>query len=458
MISRLLLLCALVGFPVSAAELKVGVAQVDITPPLGAPLAGYYSPRGATGTHDPLHAKAIVLEDGTTVAAMVVCDLISMPKLVTDEVRKLVQKQTGIAASNVMVSATHSHTGPVLASGSSRDPAMGGEMDLAQKYRAQLPLLISAAVAKAKGNLQRITMRHAIGKEETLAFNRRFHMTDGTVGWNPGKLNPKIVRPAGPIDPEVPVVSFEDARNNPIAIYVNYAMHLDTVGGTEYSADYPFALSKILSMAKGSNLLTVFSIGTAGDINHINVATKDPQKGHTEAARIGAILAGEVLKTLPRAKSSSGLPLRTALRVVKLDLPKVSEADVARARAIALRTGGPNEPKFMEKVEAFKLLDVYGRQGKPWEVEVQVLSLGKDVAWVSLPGEIFVEIGLAIKKGSPFANTIPVELANTSIGYIPTKSAYEQGNYEVISARCAPGSEERLIDAALDLLKQLHRN
>jgi hypothetical protein len=111
----------------------------------------------------------------------------------------------------------------------------------------------------------------------------------------------------------------------------------------------------------------------------------------------------------------------------------------------------------MDKVKAFRVLDVAARQGKPWEVEVQVITLGDQLAWVSLPGEIFVELGQAIKKGSPFPHTLIAELANGSIGYVPDKAAYPQGNYEVVSARCAEGSGELLVEAAVRLLGQMQK-
>ena len=113
-------------------------------------------------------------------------------------------------------------------------------------------------------------------------------------------------------------------------------------------------------------------------------------------------------------------------------------------------------PAFMEMVDAFKVLDVAAREGKPHEVEVQVIALGKQLAWVSLPGEVFTELGLAIKQDSPFPTTIIAELANGLLGYIPSRRAYAQGNYEVVSARCAEGSGERLVDAAVKMLKELH--
>jgi neutral ceramidase len=166
-------------------------------------------------------------------------------------------------------------------------------------------------------------------------------------------------------------------------------------------------------------------------------------------------LAGEVIKTYPRLKPLTATALRVRSALVQLPLPRLEPDDVAKAGAMVRRYGGPNEPKFLEKVWAFKVLDVNARAGRPWEVEVQVVALGDQVAWVSLPGEIFVELGLAIKKASPFPVTILAELANGSVGYIPTRRAYAEGNYEAVSARCAEGSGEILVAAAIKLLDEV---
>jgi hypothetical protein len=283
-------------------------------------------------------------------------------------------------------------------------------------------------------------------------------MKDGTVGWNPGKLNPNILKPAGTIDPDVPVVYFESADRKPLATYVNYAVHLDNVGGQRISADLPYTLSKLLADVEGPEMVTLFTAGCCGDINHIDVSRSDPQKGFENAARMGTILAAEVLRIWPRLEVIEPGALRTRSETVTLALPEVSQDDVAKAREVVARREGPKptQPTFLESVQAFKVLDVAARDGRPQEVEVQVIALGDDVAWVSLPGEIFVELGLAIKQDSPYPHTIIAELANGSIGYIPSRRAYPQGNYEVVSARCGEGSGERLVDAALRLLKALY--
>jgi hypothetical protein len=231
-------------------------------------------------------------------------------------------------------------------------------------------------------------------------------------------------------------------------------MHLDTVGGLQVSADYPYTLAALLAKVKGPEMLTVFTIGTAGDINHVDVSTKDPQKGPKEAARIGTILAGEVIKTYARLKPVTTAAPRAKREVVKLDLAPITPAELEQARKTAVKFG-KEAPKFLERVHAYKVLDVAAREGKPLEAEVQVIALGDDLAFVAMPGEVFVELGLAVKNASPFRHTVIAELANGSIGYVPTRKAFEQGNYEPVSARCAAGSGEKLVETASRLLEEL---
>jgi len=448
-----LIVMAIAGIA-SGAELRIGSAAVVITPPLGTPLAGYYETRISDSVHDDLYARALVLECGGTRAAMVCCDLITMPPNIAQEARRLIEKDTGLKPDQVMISATHTHTGPILPGRTARETADGPGGDLAQEFVNELPARIASSVKQAVEKLASATASAAIGHEDRLSFNRRYIMKDGTVGWNPGKLNPKIDKPAGPIDPAVSVVYFESADGVPILSYVNFSMHPDTVGGLQISADYAAPLCNTLSRIKGESMLTMFTNGTCGDINHVNVNSKDPQKGFDEARRIGTVLAGEVIKTYANLKPINANAVRFKREVVKLELPKFTPEELQKARQTAVKFG-KDAPPFLERVNAFKIIDVASRDGKPWEVDVQVIALGDDVAWVALPGEIFVELGLAIKEASPFRCTIIAELANGAIGYIPAKKAFEQGNYEPVSARCAPGSGELLAETAIRLLNDL---
>jgi neutral ceramidase len=199
-------------------------------------------------------------------------------------------------------------------------------------------------------------------------------------------------------------------------------------------------------------MLTIFANGTCGNLNHINVQWSDRQHGPEEAIRLGTILAGNVLTTYMDLKPAAIGSLGVRSEVVSLPLAPVTEKDIADAREVVERGA---KAKFLEQVKAYQVLDVVARQGKPWEAEVQVIALGRDLAWVALSGEVFVELGLSIKAASPFQQTHVVELANGSFSYIPNRSAYAEGNYEVVSARCAAGSGELMVTAAVRMLAEL---
>jgi neutral ceramidase len=433
-------------------DLRVGRASVDITPPPGMPMGGYFELRLNTGIHDPLLAKALVLEEDGVKAALVACDLESLPHEFVDAARRLIEKTTGLRGDHVLISATHTHTGPEM-SHQFLDQVEGAPAQVAKEYRTALPGKIAEVVKLADANLRPARAWAATGREGSLSFNRRYLMKDGTVRFNPGKLNPEIVRPMGPIDPDVSVVYFDSEDAKPLATFVNFALHLDTVGGTDYSADYPSTLGRLLAGYKGPEMLTVFTIGCAGNVNHLDVNSALPQTGQYEASRIGTTLAAAVLKTFRKLSPVEG-PLAVHREVVKLPVQEVKTGEVENARNLlrrAIRQGDKDIP-FLDLVRAYKALNVAEYQGRPIEAEVQVMSLGNDLAWVGLPGEIFVELGLAIKLASPFPYTIVSELSNDVIDYVPDQKAFAQGAYEVITARCQPGCGEVLVDAATRLL------
>ncbi len=443
----------------ATVEFRLGAARESINAPPGIGLAGYYHARGNEGVLDDLFAKAVVLDDGRTRAAWVICDLISMPQWLVDQARAGIADKTGIPGSHVMIAATHTHTAPVLRRDSARDIVDGGEESVARDYAASLPDSIVRAVQGALRKAQPVQLSLARESEDQLAHNRRWWMRDGSVAWNPGKLNPNLVRPAGPIDPEVGVLYAETIapRPEPVLTFVNYAMHPDTTGGTRLSADYPGALARFLALYRGSEMETVFANGTCGNLNHLDFRWAAPQTNPREANRLGIILAASVLKAYPKLKPlGSPFPLQVSRERVSLPLPSFTSDQLDEARLDARTAKDNTREGFMKLVRAHRILDVAAREGRPYEVEVQVITLGREAAWVSWPGEIFVELGLSVKAASPFPATFNVELANGAIGYIPNRSAWPEGNYEVESARVAEGSGEMLVTSALRQLAALH--
>jgi hypothetical protein len=462
---------------VSAAEpLSVGVGTAEITPPLGYPMSGYYFERGATGTLDPLQAKAIVFRQGKESAALVVGDLIGIDHALTAAVRAKVEAATGIPGDHVIVSATHAHTGPDykgdLAKYLARDP---NQPLSAADQVAYIPRLIdglASAVIEANRNAKPASLRVGSGREETVAFNRRGLLKDGKARTWARHDEPDVVGPAGPTDPTVGIVAvYAEGSDRPVAAVVNFALHCDTVGGTQFSGDYPGHLERVLRQVLGPSFVSVFATGTCGDINHVDYAHGAEKKTSPE---IGQRLATAAANAVPDLRP---VPPHLAIKRTVLDVPlqTYTDEDLAWAEKVIERDRAAEKIPFLDEVRAYKIrrlhqirtgmadagrdedAEIASKDGPRDTLpeEVQVVRLSDDTALVALPGEIFVDLGLAIKKASPFAHTFVIELANDSPAYVPTRKAMEQGGYEPTNSLFAPGGGEKLVETAVKLLKEL---
>lgn len=440
-----------------ADELHVGIASADITPPVPYRMSGYFSERTSTGIKDRLHAKAIVFRQGKNRAALVFCDLIGIPLDVSRQARQRAARATGIPAENIAIAATHSHTGP-LYFGALRQhfhdrmvKAIGRDELEKIDYPAQLVKRLVEVITKADSNAKPTQIHAGNTIEKRLSFNRRFHMKGGGVRFNPGQQNPNIIRAAGPIDPQVGILSLTyPGKQDPYAALVSFALHLDTVGGTEYSADYPHALEKTLQSRYGKDFMTLFGTGTCGDINHIDVKIK----GRRSAAEIGSMLGDSVksaMKQLPPVTQPELAVLSTRVRA---PLQRYSQEEIRQAEKNMERVDSSKLP-FLDRVNAYKVKAVSMRPGDSIDLEVQAFRISRDVAIVTLPGEVFVDLGIAIKAASPFDTTLVIELTNDAPGYIPTRKAFAEGSYETVNSRIQPGYGEKMASAAIGLLNRL---
>ncbi len=459
----------------SKSSLHVGVAEADITPPVGFPMAGYYHERLAEGEIDPLKAKAIVFRQGDTAGALVVCDLIGIATDLKNEVRRRASEKTGIPASNISIAATHSHTAPdymkelYLKLGNERQEPLRA---------AYIDKLISGpvdAIVQANAAAQPAILESGSATQlNPVSFNRRAVTRDGSVKTWMGADHPDFVRTAGPIDPQIGLLSIRDESGVPLGILSNFALHLDTVGGMKWSADYPFFIERSLRQATGSNVISLFGNGCCGDINHVNPRSSVRNK----ADFIGQSIAESIIRDLPSLQLMEDQRLVVKSCVVQLPLQDATAEEVAQSIKILDRAQRKEPVEFLEHVTAYKKLIIdqlrhkephaktaehitWGLSrslagiGETLPVDMTVFTIGPDIAIVSLPGEDFVELGLAIKQGSPFRTTIVIELSNCveSI-YVPTRAACAGGSYEVTNSTTLPGSGEMLVEAALTMLRQ----
>jgi neutral ceramidase len=494
---KLILSCSIVcfiafegkaDFTEETKDIYAGVAQVEITPPVGYP---HY--RGiSTGVSDPLYAKALVLREGDQQIALVVCDLLWIERKLSSDARLLISQQTNIPYSNIIISGTHSHTTPAYhhnimeLNEGLRPPSDPTGSKVKDDYPGWLTERIAQAVLDATKASVRVNIETGTGTGEGISFNRRFFMRDGTVLTNPGVGNSNIVGPVGPIDTEIGIVFLRRASDNqPLGSLTSFANHTDTFGGTEFSADYPDYLAKSLSAAFGNDFISVFGLGACGDINHVNV--------YNEGKRMSSKFIGEKLATsikdeVPNLKKIDNPSLAARSEYVYAPLQQYTSEELAWAKRHyqAERSANPlsgNEktisfeenPEFIYKEKPFltrrrsvkiRSLERMRQTGEaipptigkgPWTIplEVQVFRIGKDAAIVGLPGELFVELSMAIKEASPFETTLVIELTNSHIAYVPTRKAFSQGSYETINSRLAPGGGEMMVESAVRLLNEL---
>ena len=452
-------------------EFKLGAAKTGMTPPKGSIIGDSYGIRVSEGVHDELYIKTLVFEQAGQRVAFITLDVISLPHLLVMKSRALIHKQTGIAVNNIILNATHLHAGPQM------NPlfwdVVGGSAKLkSQEFAHKLPELILESVKSAISKIQPVHVSIGNVQETSISFNRRFLMKDGTFKTNPGKLNPNIVRPAGPIDPSLSMVYFESLDKKPVAILVNFALHVAVVGGNNFSSDFPGVMSDLIGKVKGEEVVTVFTNGTSGNINHIDVSNSNQLSGFDESQRIGTILADRVLNALNSLRPISITSLKATIQAVNLPVFKVVEKlEMIWAKDVISKFGKPKGSGFADVVSAWRILDLVKYQGgldtrhnstttvpltvdgSALESEVSVIAFGNQMALVGFPGDAFVELGLGIKLNSPFPFTIVSEQSgNGTLSYIPNKKAFPEGQYEVNSARYRSGGGESLVDAALETL------
>jgi len=428
--------------------MRVGFAQSDITPPVGAVIPGDFRKRTATGVHDPLHATACVISDGETAVAIVSVDAISVKRSLVESARKLAQSRCGIPAQNILIAATHTHSGGPTAN--------VFECEADENYCDFVAEKIAEAIVKAWEGGSEAQFGVGVGHETRIAFNRRFVMRDGRHQTHPGKGNPDIVRPAGPTDPDVGVMAFKGESGKVLGFIVNFACHCTVMGGTEFSADYPFYLTEVLKKEFGEQCLTVFLQGASGDVTQVaNTLLREPEFGEKWAWRIGTRLGGEVVKTFALMDFANSVPLQVASSKVRLVRRRVPENLLEEAKRVLSDDGAPD----VERIYAREvlLLAEEAREQPFVEAEVQVIAIGR-CAIVTIPGELFCQFGLDIKRASPFPTTFVATCANGMVGYLPTPEAFKGGGYEVRLARSSqlmPDAGNQLVGEALKLLQSL---
>ena len=431
--------------------MKAGFARLDMTPPLGTPLAGYYSQRLAQDVLDPLSLNAIALSDGESTAVLITADMLGIRRSYTDEIRELVAKRVGIPADHLMICSLHQHTSMRLADAWERS-AVTDKTYLDVFYRK-----ICDVTKMAIDDMADATVSFAMKETaEPIAFIRRYFMKDGSVRTNPGKYRDEVVGPVGEQDHNVRLVKFvrEDKKN--IAL-VNFSTHPDTIGGKMISADWPGFVRRFVEEDHPDTHCLCLN-GCQGDSNHVNIYSDEKQSGYFRAEKMGRVItdtantvweSGEIC---PDAKLFSGVKF-----VYNMTNTNGSEY---YDECAALYYGQWNGEKVASRTEHGYDLGECERIVKLRErglifqcVPVSVIGFG-DLALVGYGGEPFMHYADGARAAAPNKHVICACCANGYEDYLPTDSAFDEGGYEATSTPFTKGLERDCVAAAAEMLRK----
>lgn len=445
--------------------LKVGFARVDITPPLGYPIAGYFDARYADGILDNLYVDAIAVSCGETVGVLISADLLGIIAKDAKAFRQKIGEDNGIPQEAIYLSCTHTHTGPQTY------PEPYG--DLEEKWLFYIDLLVSRlsdAVRLALEDRKPAKMGWAVTELDNIAYKRRFRMKDGTVRTNPGVSNPDIAEPVGEVDKKLALVRFVREGAGDVLL-INFGVHSDTVTGNKFAADYPHYLRQALEGAL-EGVRCSFFCGAQGDVGAVDQmkARLFPREASNPslARHMGHSMAGAVLQIYNKVKFTNVDSVSFGILEFEAPSNRAEESKILWARkimelyeagkgdeinAMGVRGGDEAMTRVTMVAEARRILQLeHGPDS--FTLPISGVRIG-EVAFVGIPGEPFTDIGVGIKKGSSYALTIPCCLVNGTEGYFPMRDSYDEGGYEAVGSLFGPRTAELLIENGLKMLSQL---
>ena len=385
----LLLLCAC-----SSNSYRVGAAMVDITPEGSITIAGNTEPAPASKVDFPLYVKAVVIEAGKEQVAIVTIDTLKYPVGLVEEAMKEIEKQTGIPADHITITASHTHSGPHYAD-----------------YNGALTQIMADAVKAAKKDMEPCKLGVASAHVEGASHCRRI-LIDGEA-WNDWMVSmPQAWHfyPAvSEIDPDVMTIAAVDKDGNFKTILWNYACHANSnIAGT-ISADYPGRVQAYVQEMLGSDVPLLFLTGACGNVNANN---------STES--VGSEIGEKIIDCLLNLTYIEDVSISTQTEILELEgreNPVFNEEEIAE--------------KWPDQLESYRrnFESTLNKKGTT-RTYLCGIAFGKTAAIITNPGELFSDYGLAIKEASPFAYTIVTEQTNGAIGYVPTVADFDLHGYE----------------------------
>jgi neutral ceramidase len=438
--------------------------KVDITPGYPVRLAGYFNERVSTGVLDPLHMRLAAMKRGNRHLVFIQLDNCAIKTEDADEIRQAIAGRTAFQKHEIMLFTSHIHTGPDLVGffGLKRD----------ERYLEELKKRVIAE-AEALIPKEKCFISIARTNYEGLSFNRRWYMKDGTVVTNPPKKSPEKREPEGAVDRTANSIIFKNESGGLQALFVNISNHTDSVGGNQISADWPGLMERYLNERMGTDIPVFPFLAPQGNINHLEFDDLRSQSNYDEAKKLGRAYAEIVAKSVSASndidvEKFSDPAAKFEAKEIVLSMPsrEISKEELERAKKILDGAGEMDEnatkdltaedlakgDPAVERLFARELVHFAETKPKNYDIPLQIFKLAK-IAFAAIPGEPFVEIGLALKTIPGYDLIFPVALANGYFGYIPLKENFSRGGYEV-----RPGAASWLSTDAADRILSAFRS
>lgn len=453
--------------PAAQQVLLAGAATSNITPPLGELIVGNWKPLPADSVHDELHARCLVLDNGQQRLAIVICDNVGIPQQVFDAAKKQVHKTTGIAPEFQLMSATHTHSATTA-----RGPNALVDQPQLSDYQQFLISRITDGVRRAVKQLRPAKIGWGSAVEPREVFNRRWYVVEDKERRNPFggvdkvRMNPgsasTLIRPAGPVDPEISFLSVQSLEGEPLALLANYSLHY--VGGVpprEVSADY-FAVfadeiaQRLDAERQHPPFVAMMSNGTSGDVNNINFRDRGPRRElYEKMQEVGERVADKVHEAMQDVEYQTWVPIHAAVRDLTLQVRKPSPEILEYMKGVEAK--GPEDEVYQSHEATYAdRIKLLVESPDAIDVPLQAVRIG-ELGIAAIPFEVFVEIGLEIKEKSPMEPTFTISLANGSYGYLPTPEHHKLGGYEtwLSTNKVEEEASQKIVAQLLEMLTDL---
>lgn len=445
--------------------LLVGASRVKITPKVGITLGGYFNVRVSEGVLDDLYLNAVAFKQGDKKYCVVSADVAGIQAELVLRFKKTITEKTGLKEEDVLICATHTHTGPeFFAKDENND-------QLSREYISFLDEKFPEVINLALQDLKPAVVGYGMGEAKNVAFVRRFKMKDGSTRTNPGINNPDIVEPSGETYEKVSIVRFDRVGASTVLL-INFANHPDVIGGNYISADWPGIARQYVEQVI-ENTHCLFMNGAEGDVNHVNVHPTGGDmnglhedfdgcvRGYDHAKHIARVVAGSVMSIYDKVNYVDDTELKTSLTYLKIPANKATEEELILARKYheLHNKGLDNEIPYTDMelttvvAEAERMVALENAPDY-FNLPFAAFSIGK-IAFFGVPGEPFTGIGDGIRTVDGYDMVVVCSIVNGYDGYFPMKESYDEGGYEARSSEFKSGSAEMIIESGLSILKKL---